>query len=81
VKGIGPTGADIFLREVQGPWSELAPYVDDRTREEAEQLGLPTDADELVGLVQEKDVPRFIAALVRARLERDADEILREARA
>jgi endonuclease III len=79
IKGIGPTGADIFLREAQSSWSELAPYVDDRTRDEAKQLGLPTDPDELAGLVKPKDVPRLVAALVRARLDRDTDAIRREA--
>src|SRR4051812_16914661 len=79
IKGIGPTGADIFLREAQSAWSELSPYVDDRTRDEAKQLGLPTDAQELAALVKDKDVPRLVAALVRARLERDSEEILREA--
>lgn len=79
IKGIGPTGADIFLREAQSAWAELAPYVDDRTRDEAKQLGLPTDARELAGLVKEKDVPRLVAALVRARLDRDTDAIRREA--
>src|SRR3954462_7884239 len=76
IKGIGPTGADIFLREAQSAWSELSPYVDDRTRDEAKQPGLPTDAQELAALVKDKDVPRLVAALVRARLERDSEEIL-----
>jgi endonuclease III len=79
IKGIGPTGADIFLREAQGAWSELSPYVDDRTRDEAKKLGLPTDPQALAGLVKDEDVPRLVAALVRARLERDTEEILREA--
>jgi hypothetical protein len=34
-KGIGPLGAAIFCREVQGLWTELAPYVDDRAAEGA----------------------------------------------
>jgi endonuclease III len=79
VKGIGPTGADIFLREAQAAWPELAPYVDPRAREEAGNLGLPKNPDELAGLVDDADVPRLIAALVRARLERDTDDIRREA--
>jgi endonuclease III len=28
-KGIGPAGAAIFLREVQGVWPDVAPYVDE----------------------------------------------------
>jgi hypothetical protein len=79
VKGIGPTGADIFLREVQGAWPELVPYIDARTREAADALHLPTDPAELAGLVDPSDVPRLVAALVRTRLDRDADEILDQA--
>jgi endonuclease III len=79
VKGIGPTGADIFLREAQAAWPELAPYVDARAREEAGALGLPDDARRLAALVEDADVPRLVAALVRARLERDIDEIRSEA--
>lgn len=79
VKGIGPTGADIFLREAQAAWPELSPYVDARAREEAGDLGLPEDPAELAGLVEVADVPRLIAALVRARLERDTADIRREA--
>ncbi|MBY8882251.1 endonuclease, partial [Actinacidiphila acidipaludis] len=29
--GLGPVGADIFLREVQGVWPEVAPYFDGKT--------------------------------------------------
>lgn len=29
--GIGPAGAAIFCREVQGAWGDLAPYVDELT--------------------------------------------------
>ncbi|MFE1953144.1 hypothetical protein ACFW9D_22055, partial [Streptomyces sp. NPDC059524] len=41
--GLGPTGADIFLREVQDVWPEFAPYLDDKTLQGAERLGLPKD--------------------------------------
>lgn len=75
VKGIGPTGADVFLREAQAAWSELAPYVDARAREAAKALGLPTEPEELAGLVDPDQVPRLVAALLRTRLEHDADEI------
>ena len=32
VKGIGPTGAAVFLREVQAVWPWVRPYLDDRAR-------------------------------------------------
>ncbi len=69
--GIGPAGASIFVREVQGVWPELAPYVDERVAEGAAGLGLPRSASALAGLVDRDDLPRFAAALIRVSL-RDA---------
>ncbi|MBT2442062.1 endonuclease [Streptomyces sp. ISL-36] len=68
--GIGPAGADIFLREVQGIWPEVAPYLDRRALEGARRAHLPTDADALADLVPRKELPSLAAALVRASLER-----------
>jgi hypothetical protein len=65
VKGIGPTGAAVFLREVQAVWPWLRPYLDDRAREGARRVGLPDDAGELVRLVAGNDLARFAAGLVR----------------
>ncbi|MDF9715810.1 endonuclease [Nocardioides sp. ChNu-153] len=64
--GIGPAGAAIFCREVQGVWPGLAPYVDDLAARGAERLGLPSDADALAGLLDRDDLPRLVAACVRA---------------
>ncbi|AYY12718.1 endonuclease [Actinobacteria bacterium YIM 96077] len=64
--GIGPTGAAIFCREVQGVWPDVAPYVDKRALQGAEKAGLPTSADELAALVSTADLPRLMAACVRA---------------
>lgn len=65
-KGIGPTGATIFCREVQGIWPEQAPYVDDIAAKGAERLGLPRDPTKLAGLVSGDDLPRLVAGCVRA---------------
>jgi hypothetical protein len=69
-KGIGPVGADIYLREVQGVWPDVAPYVDARAIEGARRLGLPTTPERIAGLVRSEELPRLVAALVRASLER-----------
>ena len=37
--GIGPTGADIFLREAQSVWPDVRPYADRRTLAGARRLG------------------------------------------
>jgi len=64
VKGIGPTGAAVFLREVQEVWPWVRPYLDGRARSGARRIGLPYD-DGLVELVAPGDLARFAAALVR----------------
>lgn len=75
-KGVGDAGADIFFREVQVAWDELAPFVDDKARAGAEALDLPTDARTLARLVDPADFPRLAAALVRVELAGDHDEVL-----
>ncbi|WP_431729651.1 hypothetical protein [Verrucosispora sp. TAA-831] len=66
--GIGPTGADIFLREVQSVWPELRPYADRRAVAGAKRLGLPAAPDRLAGLVDDDDFGRLASALVRVAL-------------
>jgi endonuclease III len=73
-KGIGDTGANIFLREVQAVWDEVYPFADDRTLKTARRLGLKGDAEALASEVSKRDFPRLVAALVRAGLAGD-DEI------
>lgn len=68
VEGIGPTGAAVFLREVQAVWPWVRPYLDDRARDGARRVGLPADVGELAGLVAGDDLARFAAGLVRIRL-------------
>ncbi|MBH5338272.1 endonuclease [Streptomyces pactum] len=76
VPGLGPTGADIFLREVQGVWPEVAPYIDAKATQGAERIGLPGDAEELGRLAGDRAPEVFAAALVRVALDRGlADEV------
>lgn len=75
LKGIGPVGADIFLREAQRCWPELRPYVDKRAKAAARELGLPAKPEDLAGLVAGDDVARLVAALVRTSLADDAREL------
>jgi endonuclease III len=75
IKGIGPVGADIFLREAQAGWDELVPYLDERVRHTAGELGLPTTPTRLADLVDRADLPRLVAALVRVRQEHDVADL------
>lgn len=65
VKGIGPTGASIFLREVQGVWDDVGPYVDGLALDGARIAGLPDDPKRLSDLVPAADRARLVAACVR----------------
>ncbi|MGW7272523.1 endonuclease [Streptomyces sp. NPDC054864] len=79
VPGLGPTGADIFLREVQDVWTEYAPRFDAKVLQGAERLGLPRDTSALLRLAGEEKAGVTAAALVRAALDRKLAEAARDA--
>ncbi|MEU6252721.1 endonuclease [Streptomyces sp. NPDC047043] len=80
IPGMGPAGADIFLREAQPVWPEVAPYMDRKALDGAERLGLPKDADRLVKLAGNTQPAVLAAALVRASLNKEvAEDSLRRA--
>jgi endonuclease III len=68
-KGIGDTGADIFLREVQDVWTWARPYFDKRCIAAAKKLGLPDNATDLGRLAPRGGHARLAAALVRSSLD------------
>ena len=80
-KGIGETGADIFCREAQVAWPELYPFADSRALGAARKLGLGDDAKALAKLVEQRDFPRLVAALIRTSLAKDHDGIIEQASA
>lgn len=65
---IGPVGAEIFCREVQGLWPEVRPSFDSRALDGARRAGLPSDPKQLAALVKPEDLPRLASALVRSTL-------------
>jgi endonuclease III len=69
-KGIGDTGAGIFLREVQDVWTWVRPHFDDRARTAAKRLGLPAEPAKLGSLAPRANA-RLAAALVRVSLDDD----------
>ena len=71
--GIGPAGAGIFLREVQGVWPSVAPYLDKRVLDGAERLGLPTRPRSLAKLTSSADeLTSLAAALIRVSRDKKA---------
>ncbi|MEV6136193.1 endonuclease [Nocardia sp. NPDC051990] len=76
-QGIGPTGSDIFLREVQDVWTWVRPHFDERALRGAERVRLPADPDRLAELAPENHTADLAAALVRVGLNREiADQVL-----
>lgn len=75
--GIGPAGAAIFLREAQGVWPGIAPYLDKKALDGARKLGLPASSEALAALAADNSqLPELAAALIRVSLSRQAaDEI------
>jgi hypothetical protein len=75
--GMGPTGASIFLREIQDVWPGVAPYVDARMTSGARRVRLPYDRESVAGLLADSGQPaRLAAALVRVSLsQRVASEV------
>ncbi|MFJ5994760.1 endonuclease [Streptomyces sp. NPDC092370] len=79
--GIGPAGAGIFLREAQGVWPEVAPYLDAKALQGAERLNLPKEPKRLVALAGDTDPAVLAAALVRAAVDKEvAEDTLSRAR-
>jgi hypothetical protein len=75
--GLGPTGASIFLREVQDVWPAVAPYVDATMTSGARRVGLAASRESLAPLLSGCGQPaRLAAALVRvAHSQRAASEV------
>lgn len=69
-KGIGGTGTDMFLREVQDLWTWVRPYFDERATTAAKTLGLAAEPKKLGALAPRANA-RLAAALVRSSLDDD----------
>jgi endonuclease III len=74
--GIGPSGASIFLREVQGTWTGIAPYLDQKVVDGARKLDLPEQ--EIANLAGGKIV-ELASALIRVALSKRAADEIKEA--
>lgn len=53
VKGLGPTGCDIFRRRVQWLWEAAYPFVDSKSGKSLRELGLPDDGEQLRQILEE----------------------------
>ena len=53
IKGLGPTGLDIFFRRIQWAWSAAYPFIDKKTAASLEKMGLPSEGEELAEALNE----------------------------
>ncbi|WP_262285258.1 hypothetical protein [Micromonospora sp. MA102] len=76
--GVDDEVADLFLREVQAVWREVAPVADRRALAAARRLGLGRSADDLAGLAGSGESERLawlVGALARVDLEKRYAEV------
>jgi hypothetical protein len=74
--GIGPAGASIFLREVQGTWTGVAPYLDQKVIDGARKVGLP---EREIAKLADGKIVELASALVRVALSKHAAEEIKKA--
>ncbi|MGH3157412.1 MAG: STAS domain-containing protein, partial [Streptosporangiaceae bacterium] len=74
--GIGPAGASIFLREVQGTWTGIAPYLDRKVLDGARKLGL---AEREIAKLADGKTVELASALIRVALSKRAAGEIRSA--
>ncbi|NJP35556.1 hypothetical protein [Micromonospora thermarum] len=78
--GVDGTVVDLFLREAQALWREVAPVADRRALVAARRLGLGRSADDLAGLAGSGESERLawlVGALARVDLEQQYAELIR----
>ncbi|TDC36375.1 hypothetical protein E1211_13615 [Micromonospora sp. 15K316] len=77
--GVDGQVVELFLREAQVLWREVAPVADRRALAAARRLGLGRSADELAGLAGSGESERFawlVGALARVDLEKRYAEVM-----
>ncbi|MET7680507.1 endonuclease [Streptomyces sp. NPDC005423] len=77
--GLGPAGADIFLREAQAVWPGIAPFLDAKALQGADALALPTTPVALLRLAGDTPPAVLASALVRVALDKKAPQAVRDA--
>ncbi|PYH42811.1 uncharacterized protein BP01DRAFT_124099 [Aspergillus saccharolyticus JOP 1030-1] len=78
IKGLGDLGADLFLNNVQSVWPSMAPFIDRRSLETADKVGLGTDLDAIYAELGRDSVSmsRLANGLSAVRLERKQSDLM-----
>ncbi|KAF9894673.1 hypothetical protein FE257_006563 [Aspergillus nanangensis] len=78
IKGLGDLGVDLFFNNVQSVWPSIAPFVDGRSLQTADQVGLGTDLDAIYAELEGDAMmmSRLANGLSVARLEKRQGELI-----
>lgn len=71
VKGLGELAADLFFNSVQSVWPSMAPFIDARSAQTADEIGIGTDLDAIYAELKQDplEMSKFANGLSMARLE------------
>jgi hypothetical protein len=71
-KGVGDLGVELFLNNVQSIWPSIAPFLDSRSLQTAEEVGIGGDLNAIYGALGEKPEEMSVLAngLSTVRLEK-----------
>lgn len=77
IKGLGDLGVDLFLNNVQSVWPSMTPFVDGRSLQTAEEVGIGTDLETIYADLGRDPVEmsRFANGLSMVRLEKQQGRI------
>ncbi|KAL4931601.1 uncharacterized protein BDV17DRAFT_256094 [Aspergillus undulatus] len=78
VHGLGDLGVELFFNNVQSVWPSIAPFVDSRSLQTAEEAGLGTDLEAIYGDLEKDPVKmcKLANALSAARLDKRVGDLV-----
>lgn len=78
VKGLGDLAADLFFNSVQSVWPSMAPFVDTRSAQTAEEIGIGTDFDAIYAELKQDplEMSKFANGLSMVRLEHKQGQVV-----
>ncbi|KAJ5106888.1 TruB pseudouridylate synthase (N terminal domain) family protein [Penicillium angulare] len=72
IKGVGDLGVELFFNDVQSVWPSIAPFLDSRSLNTADEIGIGRDLDAIYGVLghEPEDMSLLANGLSQVRLEK-----------
>lgn len=76
IHGMGDLGVELFFNNVQSIWPSIAPFLDSRSLETADEIGIGTDLDAIYGALHRdpEEMSLLANGLSEVRLEKKQRE-------